>query len=95
VQLIVKRTRVGSKEDRTLIRKMTFPVLISGVAVGLGVTCVMTYLDWNLNRSGVFRNQQGTEWSAVLETALSWFAAMFLPGCLPALPAVFRLSRHA
>ena len=37
------------------------------------VAIPMTIADWRLNPSGVFRNEQGTHWSVVAETALSWF----------------------
>lgn len=48
-------------------------VLLDGVAVGLAIAAIMTFLDWRTNPGGIFRNVQGTNWSVVLETALSWF----------------------
>lgn len=33
----------------------------------------MTVADWWLNPSGIFHNEQGTDWAIVTETALSWF----------------------
>lgn len=41
--------------------------------MGLLVSIPMTIADWRLNPSGLFHNEQGTNWSIVIETALSWF----------------------
>ena len=37
------------------------------------VAIPMTVVDWRLNPSGIFQNEQGTHWAVVAETALSWF----------------------
>ncbi len=46
---------------------------IAGVLAGLIVAGSMTFVDWRLNPSGMFHNEQGTNWTIVSETALSWF----------------------
>jgi hypothetical protein len=33
----------------------------------------MTIANWRLNPSGIFHDEQGTDWTIVAETALSWF----------------------
>ncbi len=48
--------------------------LLVGALVGLVVASVMTFLDWRLNPGGIFRDAQGTDWTVVTETAVSWFA---------------------
>jgi len=57
-------------------KKKTRPwklILLDGVAVGLAVAVIMTYLDWRTNPGGIFLNVDGTNWRVVMETALSWF----------------------
>lgn len=57
-------------------KKKTRPwqlVLLDGVAVGLAVAATMTFLDWRANPGGIFHGADHTNWSVVLETALSWF----------------------
>ena len=49
------------------------------MCAGLLVSVWMTVLDWRLNPSGLFHNDQGTNWDIVLETALSWFWPVALP----------------
>jgi hypothetical protein len=53
-----------------------------GMAVGLVVACVMTYLDWSQNPGNLFYNQGATNWAIIAETAGSWFfpvAALAIP----------------
>ena len=52
---------------------------VAGIFAGLLVSVPMTIMDWRLNPSGLFRNEQGTDWNIVLETALSWFWPVALP----------------
>lgn len=44
-----------------------------GLAVGLIVSVLMTFLDWQKNPSELFHNEHGTNWGVVAETAISWF----------------------
>ncbi len=46
---------------------------IVGLLTGFLVSVSMTFADWRLNPSGIFHNEQGTDWAIVTETALSWF----------------------
>ena len=46
---------------------------IVGLTTGLLVSIPMTISDWRLNPSGLFHNEQGTDWAIVTETAFSWF----------------------
>lgn len=46
---------------------------IVGLLAGLVVSVPMTIADWRLNPAGIFHNEQGTNWTIVAETALSWF----------------------
>ena len=48
--------------------------LLGGLALGLVVASIMTWLDWRLNPGGIFfSREQGTHWPVVWETWSSWF----------------------
>jgi hypothetical protein len=60
-------------------RSMLFG-LVGSVVAGLGVALPTTWADWRLNPAGIFRSESGgTDWSIVLETALSWFVPVAIP----------------
>lgn len=44
-----------------------------GTVAGLLVAAIMTSIDWRKNPSGIFHGPQGTDWTIVRETAISWF----------------------
>ena len=44
-----------------------------GVTAGLLVATSMTAIDWRVNPSGLFHDENGTDWPIVAETAFSWF----------------------
>ena len=46
---------------------------IVGLVAGLVIGISMTVSEWRLNPSGIFHNEQGTNWTIVAETAFSWF----------------------
>lgn len=46
---------------------------IVGLLESLIAAVPTTLADWRLNPSGIFRNDQGTDWIIVAETALSWY----------------------
>jgi len=48
-------------------------VLLDGVVVGLAIAAFMTFLDWRTNPGGIFHGADSTNWSVVMETAISWF----------------------
>ena len=52
---------------------------IAGLLTGLLVAIPVTIADWRLNPSGVFHNEQGTDWAIVAETLISWFWPVALP----------------
>jgi len=47
--------------------------IIIGISVSLPIASFVTYLDWRQNPAEIFRGATGTHWSAVFETAASWF----------------------
>lgn len=47
--------------------------IVVGLLTGLVVAVPMTIADWRLNPSGIFHDEQGTNWPIVAETAFSWF----------------------
>ena len=46
---------------------------IVGLLTGLIVAVPKTIADWRLNPSWIFRDEQGTNWPIVAETAFRWF----------------------
>lgn len=46
---------------------------VSGIVSAVLITIIFTALDWVRNYGEVFRDQSGTNWSIVYETAVSWF----------------------
>jgi hypothetical protein len=46
--------------------------ILSGLFTGMVIAVIITYQDWQLNPSGIFHGEQGTNWPVVWETALSW-----------------------
>lgn len=56
-----------------------------GVLVGLIVAFTATYRDWRQNPGGIFHNTEGTDWSVVVETGVSWFVPVFVSASVLAL----------
>ncbi len=56
--------------------------IVVGLLTGLLVALAMTLADWWLNPSGIFHNEQGTNWTFVTETAISWFWPVALVVCV-------------
>lgn len=50
----------------------------AGVVVGFLIAAPFTIADWRLNPGGILRDDQGTRWSVLLETGLSWFLPVAL-----------------
>ena len=42
------------------------------------ITLVITIWEWLENPSGIFHNEDGTNWSFVYDTAISWFVPTFI-----------------
>lgn len=59
-----------------MLWRMLHSAIIKGGLVGGLVACVIatipTFLDWQTNPGGLFRDLNGTRWDIVFETALSW-----------------------
>jgi H+/Cl- antiporter ClcA len=50
-----------------------------GIIIGMVVSSVMTFQDWCLNPGGIFHSErQGTQWSFVWDTWISWFLPVTL-----------------
>ena len=49
-----------------------------GFSIAFIVTLVITIWEWIENPSGIFHNENGTNWSFVFETASSWFLPTFV-----------------
>lgn len=65
-----------------------------GGLAGLVTASVMTLLDWRLNPGGVFRGPEGTDWSVVVETAVSWLWPVALLVAAVAVALLGRLGRR-
>ena len=49
-----------------------------GSVVGTLTAALFAIWDWVENPGGIFRGPEGTSWSIVLETGLSWLIPAFL-----------------
>lgn len=56
----------------------TYVALKLGSVVGTLTAALFAIRDWIENPGGIFRGPDGTSWSIVLETGLSWFIPTFL-----------------
>lgn len=57
--------------------KLLFSSLSFGAAVALIVTVVICVREWIENPGGIFRGDDGTNWSFVFDTATSWLVPTF------------------
>lgn len=73
-------------------RNWTSGITIGAIA-GVCVATIMTFLDWRLNPGGIFHGATGTNWTIVLETAISWFAPVAGAGAAVALVVLFVWAR--
>ena len=73
----------------TLTKKQAMLTVVIGIALGIFVAAIMTTLDWRLNPSGIFHNEQGTNWAVVFETAFSWFLPVTLTASAAMILLVF------
>lgn len=76
---------------------MAYRVFLAGsaaaVVAGLLVAIPMTVADWRLNPSGIFHNEQDTQWTVVAETALSWFWPVALLALIVSVAIHVRIAR--
>jgi hypothetical protein len=63
---------------RTITQKFWLFGPITGLLGAILITLIFTLLDWVRNFSEVFRDQSGTHWPMVYETAISWFVPGFI-----------------
>ncbi|MEQ8859701.1 MAG: hypothetical protein RIC56_13735 [Pseudomonadales bacterium] len=62
-----------------IARRALWPIgIVSGVSIAGVVTLIVTVWEWLENPSGIFHDADGTRWSFVFDTALSWFVPTFL-----------------
>lgn len=68
-----------------------------GLAVGLVfaslLTAIFTISEWSDNPGNIFRDDTGTNWSFVFDTAASWFVPAFLYGFVVAAGFHLLISR--
>ena len=68
-----------------------------GLAVGLVfaslLTVIFTISDWSDNPGGIFRDETGTNFDFVFDTAASWFVPAFLYGFVVATGFHLLISR--
>ena len=61
-----------------------------GIIIGLVVASAMTYQDWCFNPGGIFYSEsQGTQWSFIWETWISWFWPVTLSWAIIATIALY------
>lgn len=78
-------------EKRNHARSVTLGIA-TALLIALIVACVMTFMDWRLNPSGIFRGESGTHWARVAETATSWFLPTAAIACIVTVPVSLWLS---
>lgn len=44
-----------------------------GLLLGIVVASAMTFMDWRANPGGIFHGETGTNWTIIMETAISWW----------------------
>jgi hypothetical protein len=52
--------------------------LAAGAAASSVVTVVVVIWEWLENPGGIFRNELGTNWLFIYDTAISWFVPTFI-----------------
>lgn len=65
-------------KTRSANRKLWLHSVGFGFVIALIVTLVVTIWEWIENPSDIFHGSEGTHWSIVWETAMSWFIPTFL-----------------
>jgi len=52
--------------------------LAGGALVSATVTIIMVIWEWLENPGGIFRNDSGTNWGFIFDTAISWLIPTFI-----------------
>ncbi len=60
------------------IKKLLLASLTIGSTSAFILTLIITIWEWIENPSGIFHNENGTNWSFVYDTAISWFVPTFV-----------------
>ncbi len=68
--------------------------VLLGTTVGFIVASVISFLDWQLNPSGIFHSDLGANWQFVWDTWISWFIPILLVGSAVSVPVLFWLSKR-
>jgi hypothetical protein len=58
--------------------------LAAGAAISSTVTVIIVIWEWLENPGGIFRNELGTNWNFVFDTAISWLVPTFVYSALVA-----------
>jgi hypothetical protein len=66
-------SRIITKLKELMSARSWYFGAVFGLITGLLVAIPVTIADWRLNPSGIFHDEQGTDWAVVTETAFSWF----------------------
>lgn len=62
---------------RWMRSKILVAGLLFGAAVAFSVTLIICVWEWVENPGGIFRGDDGTNWSFVFDTAISWLIPTF------------------
>ena len=76
-------------EIKSIIKKILTLSLTLGTITSFIVTFIITLWEWIENPGSIFHNKNGTNWSFVYDTAISWFIPTFINVTL--ISAVFYL----
>ena len=63
-----------------------------GMLTGLCVSAAVTFVDWRHNPGSIFHDKSGTDWSVVVETALSWLGPVTLVAFLAAAIVLYAIA---
>lgn len=79
-----------SEKNSTIRGTFWFFGIAVGVAVSASVTLFMVAWEWLENPGGIFRDEAGTNWQFMLDTAVSWFVPTLIYTAIIA--SAFRLA---
>lgn len=67
-----------SEKNPTIRDTFWFFGIAVGVVLSTAVTLFMVAWEWLENPGGIFRDETGTNWQFILDTAVSWFIPTFV-----------------
>lgn len=65
-------------EIKNIAKKIVIFSLAAGTITAFIITSIITVWEWIENPSGIFHGKNGTNWSFVYDTAISWFIPTFI-----------------